>query len=835
YFHPVFRYAIETALRNCGVDDVEIVPQYQTASGPADFVLRRRGNARVIMPFEIKRTKSSVRGQGRRQARDYQHNLGGNCETPFYCVSNLELTELFRADAGRATTISQQIKLNSAQEGILGITPDDDFYSPLITVSEEIIRIVFGLTQPSYVIGIAQFQDNIQAAGNANALEWHKVFLPFCYEYIRGAAGLRTRTQLWRPAISHVNNPERLIALGEQINFSHIFSTPAPERQDCSSFNNAVLREAYESGRSIGDGDDVSAVVEDLLFAPERGIVETDVELAQVLAIVARDCLGRELTCGEYVIDPGAGSGRLLSAALNIFHSILPTQIIAVESERKFAEALSLRLGLHFSETITPDTTPKIYMDSLESCPDELFNGVKLVVMNPPFCSGIRAAAEKMQLVDRIRERTGCESLLNIGQIGLETIFLELVWHLIPDGTVIAMIFPYQTLTRLSEGMTVLRRFIAERMKLTHLVFYPMDGLFESVVKQTAIFVGCKGIEAETIKLVDIQIPVANIDFDCFAANLSASNDCYGIRQEIIGRHELINNSASGWKTILGTGRQASAFIDTYMNGFVAIGSMNVRRGTVGNKGNTKLTVFRNTPVARGIPETWLVPVLNTADNMVRLISGITAPEMSFLPPSTAYDEEHGDFVVLRRIVRAYRTYISTLPRTNGGQPRAVKTPQEIISDIRADQKDFGCNWVLIPRGGRERAQIAVHDSGRVLISTNFVMIRMDDANTRWLLASWLLSVFGQLQLELWGTSQEGMRKLEVTSVKKVKVPDFSLIEAQIASRLIELARTEEPLMLNAIEPRESDGLWANIISEDNSENVLANAARLLANLYDER
>ena len=179
--------------------------------------------------------------------------------------------------------------------------------------------------------------------------------------------------------------------------------------------------------------------------------------------------------------------------------------------------------------------------------------------------------------------------------------------------------------------------------------------------------------------------------------------------------------------------------------------------------------------------------------------------------------------------------YIRTLPCTTGGQPCAVKTSCEIIRNIKADQKDFGSNWVLIPRAGRERAQIAVHDSGRVLISTNFVMIRTDDANTRWLLTSWLLSVFGQLQLELWGTSQEGMRKLEIIPVKRVKVPDFSLIHAQRTTRLIELARIEDPLMLNAIVPRESDVLWANIVSEDNSENVLLEATRLLANLYDER
>ena len=47
---------------------------------------------------------------------------------------------------------------------------------------------------------------------------------------------------------------------------------------------------------------------------------------------------------------------------------------------------------------------------------------------------------------------------------------------------------------------------------------------------------------------------------------------------------------------------------------------MEVRRGTVGNGGNTTLTVFRDMPVVRGIPVNWRCPVLNKADNMDRLI-----------------------------------------------------------------------------------------------------------------------------------------------------------------------------------------------------------------------
>src|SRR5574344_672738 len=102
-FHPVFHYVLEEALKQRNYTDLKVVKQFKTPVGPADLALVRKSTGKVVLPIEIKRTKSGVRGLGRRQARDYQQNLTASSETNFYCASNLELTELFKNEPQRKT------------------------------------------------------------------------------------------------------------------------------------------------------------------------------------------------------------------------------------------------------------------------------------------------------------------------------------------------------------------------------------------------------------------------------------------------------------------------------------------------------------------------------------------------------------------------------------------------------------------------------------------------------------------------------------------------------------------------------------------------------------
>lgn len=844
-FHPAFKAATEEAITRKGLTGtIEIKGQYSSPTGPVDFVLFNTTIQRVLLPIEIKRTQGSVRGPGRRQARDYWMNLV--CATPFYCTSNLELIELFRNDPLRPRTSAQRVQLSNPHTGQLGITPANDLYDKLVLCIEEILDFALGRSNPVYIAGLVQFQSSIENVRNS-ASDWHKMFIPACFEYIRGTASwggsLATRIASWKAAQYFISNPQQLNQLGSALDFEHVFKSPAPNPGDPVAFAQPVLKEVYESGRALGKGDDIAELVNEALAPYGLGIIETDVELAQLLAVVARVALGRDLESGEEVLDPGAGSGRILTALpLTAFPGLTPCQVRAIEKEQLFAESLSLRLGLTFSSVISPTNSPKVKISPIESVDPSEFENVRLVVMNPPFVSGVQAATLKVPFINRIGAVSGSPSKLNNGQIALEALFLELIWDLVKSGTIIATVFPFQHLCRRSEEVIELRRFLIETFALTHVVIYPSVGLFQEVIKQTVLLIGNKGANVDDIKVVEVQKRVADVDFSEMLNQMLAGNlqPTHGVSVRSVPKAELVSSVSDGWKGVFGSGAVSQAFVSRYMVGFPSIediGSANVTRGTVGNHGNTKLTVFNSSspryPSVVGlIPSLWLRPVLNTTESMPRALTSVNAPQMSFMPPSSAYTPGTADNQTLRLIVQQY---LSVHVPSSGSQSARIKTEDEIISDLQADQRDPGAGWVLIQRASRTKGEVGLLDQSGVLLSTNVPMIKLSDIRERELLASWILSVFGQIQLEILGVSQEGMRKLEISLIKGIRYPDFSTVPANIEASLRSNLMTEPALSFSQIQQRPSDQLWAEVIASTDPSTCLVQAFELFQQLVEER
>lgn len=846
-FHPVFKRAMEEVLNSRGLAaEVTIRGQYPSPTGPIDFVLVDNNTNKVIFPIEIKRTQSDVRGLGRRQGRDYWVNLGAGCQTLFYCVSNLELTELFRSDASRPRTSAQRLHLSKSIAGELGVTSENDFYTGLISCLEEVLDVVYGHKSHTYFVGLTQFQAHVESAiGDHN--RWHKIFVPACFEYIRGAStnisNLRALTSSWRAASFYSATPNRLNVLGGSVDFKHIFSAPPPDVADPSAFMPAVLVEAYECGKALGRGDDIAELVNEVLKPNGPGIVETDAELGQLLGIVARVSLGRALNIDEEVFEPSCGSGRLLTVLpLVAFPGLTPRQVRANEIEPLFAESLSLRLGLAFGNVVTPTNAPTITIKGIESITQAELIKVRVVVMNPPFLSGVQASNIKGAFANRIRSISGVVSELNSGQIALEALFLELVWNLVPNDTVIATVFPVQHLHRLSDEVAKLRRFLAQKFALSHIVIYPSAGVFEGVTKQTILLVGRKGFSGANVKLVEVQKKVSEVDFTELAANLPLGgvNPTHGVSVTSVSRASLVASADEGWKKVIGAGVRVDAFLQTYMPTYLRLGDLpsgSVRRGTVGNKGNTKLTVFNpGNPqlpsVTNLMPASWQRPILNTTDSMPRILTPTTAPEKAIYPPPNAYLAGTSEHLVLQQIVAEY---IVNRPPPSGVQAVVVKDAPTIIKDLKSDQKDLGLGWVLIQRASRTKGEICLLEHGGILLSTNVHMVKLPSLRERKLLASWLLSVFGQLQLELNSTPQEGMRKLELGGVKKVVYPDFSTIPAAIEAQLIASLATEPAIDFANIAPRPSDYKWAEVVNPTDPTDCLNNAFLRYQDLVDER
>ncbi|MCU4588704.1 BpuSI family type II restriction endonuclease [Acinetobacter ursingii] len=854
-FHPAFEYAMKEALKHKNLGYVEVRKQYSSPTGPIDIVLFNTITQKVILPIEIKRTQSNVRGGGRRQARDYWQNLGNECETLFYCVSNLELTELFRFEATRPKTTAQQVKLENPISGDLAnITDLEFFYNNLINNINEILDIVIGQKPYIYNVGLYELQNSLESSVR-DIQTWHKMLLPTCFEYIRGAAKRvpNLNKNNWKPAKFYLATPTRLITFGQKIDFEHIFKEPAPNPNDNKFFSNTVLTEAYNAGKTLGMGDDIAELINEILvdYVPKKqGIVETDTELALLLSVIAKITLGRELERHESIIDPASGSGRLLTVLNHIsFKNILPSQIKAIEKEPLFSEALSLRLGLAFGENISPLNSPKVTIAGVENIEKAYFDDVRVVLMNPPYISGVQSAEIKKVFSNRIFEISKEESLLDIGQAALEILFLELICQLVTDGTVISVIYPSNHLYRISKEMTAFRNYLLEHFGLSYIVTYPRNGLFSSVVKSTVIFSGIKGRKVDKVNLIEVWKSVNDVKFiDLYNTlfstqvqddeNVDISNlNIDGVSFREISVSDLKIKNHYGWRGVIGDGigEQYDKFMESYMSDFNNIDSSDISRGGFGNKGNNDLTVIdknKGNPILSKIPNDWLIPLLNNTKDMPRSLIKTSATNISFIPPESAYKVGTKEALIFDSIIKEY---LDGHRCKQGSQKKKIPDREHVIASLKSNSRAKYSNLILLPRGSRKQGQIGIVESHEILVSTNVLLIKTNDPKHLKLMGAWLLSIFGQLQLELNGVSQEGMRKLEANIVQKIRYPKFDEIQKDKADKLMGLFKTEDCLNFKDIQEREIDRLWAKIISPNDHLAVLENAFELFQELIDQR
>ena len=848
HFHPPVRRAIEEALGRRGLsNNYHVEAQYSSPTGPIDLVLVNDQTSKVSLVIEVKRTKTSVRGQGRRQARDYWSNLGSRVDTAFYCCTNLELIELFRFDPSRPRTASQAIELSVSHCGTLGTTPEGAFYDQLIASFDEVLNLVFGTIPFKYASGVEEIHTTLGTLINQPA-DWHKTLIPVCFEYIRGAASrvptLAQKTSGWKAASLYMSRPVEISRLGGAIDFEQIFADPQTNPNDPIAFNTALIKQAYEAGRALGMGDDIAEAVSDLIASPDDpGVVETDPELARLVAVLARSALGRELKPDEEVMDPAAGSGRLLTALhTDAFRTIAPKQLRANEKEPRFAEALSLRLGLTHAEVLSPTNAPLVTIKPAEHLTADESRNVRVIVMNPPYFSGVAAASEKGQITRRTSELSGRPSMLNHGQVAFEILFLEMLWSLVQTDTVIVTVFPVQHLTRLSPEVIKFRKWLTGNFALSHIVLYPRKGLFSNVIKQTLVLVGRKTkVKDAQVKLVEVQCTVGDVDFSALLTQLEHSDrPTYGVEVSEISREDLDAIADQGWQSLIGAGKRAKAFVSSYFYGYNALSDMggpDIRRGVLGNNGNTSLTVFsRTTPkyptLVSMIPTSWKMPVLNTTENMPRLLTKESAPEMSFLPPPAAYVAGSKENVVLRRVIDEYlRVYAPT----SGAQAKAPKTAEQIIDNLKSNQKDFGAGWAIVQRASRTKGEVGFQEEGGILLSTNVPMIRFKSERETKLFASWSLSVFGQLQFELVATNQEGMRKLELDPLRQLKHPNFLTLDREIADALIASLPLEPAQQFSTIIVRPSDELWAKVVWPSDPGACVLECVEVLSSLIADR
>lgn len=846
YFHPVLKCILDEIIdeRNW---DYGVEEQYESGSGPIDLVVTNNKTGKVLFPLEVKRTIAAVKGPGRRQARDYSNNLGAMRQTQFYCVSNIEVVELFKNTTGRAKTSAQLIAIDNPRCGTLEITPDGEFYRKLKESLTQVMEICLGEKEAKYEVGLPELQEILGSSTSYDA--WHKTLTPACFEYIRGASNrfnaLKPHVGKWKNARYYLQNPYRLNELGQKFDFEHVFKEPSLDYSDKESLSGELLAGSYKAGEEGGLGDDIASLVYEILSSSpnEQGIVETDPELADLLSSFSKLALDRELSHNELALDPGAGSGRLLSSLQSAFPSISPAQLFAIEAEDRFGESLSLRLGLSYANQISPSCKPKVMMQRLESVSPREFSDVALTVMNPPFISGVNSKKQKAGFSETIKKLTGQKPLLAKGQSALELLYLELVCSLVKDNSVISSIFPAQHLVRGAKEAVALRNYLLDTFGLKYIVKYPRRGLFETVVKDTVLLVGKKGAVKSSVEIIEIEKPLADIDITELRRRLSSgqSVDSIGVSTSRITHNELLDRVKQGWREFMGSGKSSTNCVEELKlkyNMKEEVTKSRVFRGTLNNKGNSSLTVLKklinvSKQAYQLLPSSWVRPAINTVKGMPRKISSSTSHQQSFLPPSDAFEEKSNNRFQLGNLINKYLT--TKQEKSSGSQKKKDKDADTVFKDLKSDLKETPPYNAVFPRNSRRMAQVSVHVSDNVMFSTNTILVGANSEEEATLIASFLLSIFGQVQLELYGVMQEGARKLEIGNVSRVKLPDLTLLASTTKEKLIKLYfecpdRDFYNLSLNQL-----DEEWGKVIVPKEYNQVIEKVFNNFQSLVDER
>lgn len=886
-FHPLCEHALHAALKQLGLDqEFEVKHHEMIGTLEADFALIRKSTKKYVLFVEVKRTAAAVSSTRYRiQAQSYVQEARSAVEKPYYAITNLEVLDLFKYDASRLSVAQQIIEPSPLRIGTFADDPSA-FMRSLVHAFEQMISIAVQ-DLGTYKELTGSFIPLLESH-KANQAKWHQSLIVAGYEYIRGVLKGSKREMPWRSAFNYKNRPGKLIENMQALNFHSLSQPPLPLSKDDELWNTAMLEDLEELGQKTMSGDEMAELVHSIAVSgrEHEGLVPTDLELAQVLSVLSRHVLGRDLHEHEVICDPAAGSGNLLSAGKFGFENLQPKQLWANDKEPLFAELLSIRLGLMFPTVIAPDNSPKVTVQDAITLERADFEPVKVVLMNPPYVSGVKDPVTKRKVAARIHDLNGQMSLTNIGQVGIEAPFVEMINSLVPEGTVISVVLPKQYLTTPGREASAFRSFLLHEFGLQLIFLYPRSGIFQDVIKDTVVLIGRKPAEADIyarrtqgiapakVQVIKSELPLAHLNLAKLKMSLAtlkqgkaaasvpsdqatntavglpseqATNPAvslaYGVDLREIAVKELDQKREAGWRNLTVIGEQSEAWIrQTLVPLSKKISERHMlKRGRIGNAGASDL-LFINTNAKlwdriQGIvPADWLYPALRTVKEIDYAQMNAATTSVRFLAPcDQAFQAGTVEYDILEEILDHYLV-LQAEAVGQAKQRKKEKTKEELRKIIDKERKKVTpSHTILIPRNIRRfaRAFITTEDA---YISTNVIEVSGGTVEERQLTHSWLLSVFAQLQFEAMAKDQEGARKLEENSIGELLIPntdqaDQATVDEWIASAA---SRTE---FLDLCEPKSSDldVKWAKWIDHQAPAAVLNQAVQLLEERVRER
>lgn len=832
-FHPLCEDAINRAISNLGISrSYEVLHHQYTGSLEMDYVLRNKQTGKYLCVIEVKRTPADVHSaRYQYQAMSYVQMNDSVTERPFYILTNLEYAFTFRYDSSRPRVFQQMLSPGLYTIGNFSEHENRDEYVDILAHFFENRIVDYLNDRYAYLITLEQFAFYMEAI-KENPKRWKSGLAVLLYEYIRGAFTCVSRNELHDVRLFQVMTQSDVVRICNEaahINFKEIFDY-SDERYIPRIFvENDLLNSLFDFGHQNINGNSVADVLHQIVSAGREhdGEVPTDLELGRVVAVLARQISG-ELSPDEKVCDPAAGSGNLISSAIDIFN-LNVNQIVANDINPQLGELLTLRLGLNYVQVVGGDLYPRVTHYDINDLTPEFFTGVKVVVLNPPFLGGVYAAQRKQAFFRRINQLAGRDTGTNVGQMPLEAAFLELVTYLVAPGTTIACVFPKTHLLARGIEAQTMRRLLLGRFGLRTIFTYPGKDIFVDVTRDTCVLVGKVSVPSSHVSVISSYETIPNLDLhrfmDAIASPLGTNFApiCAGVVGKSVPKDELIAKATDGWREINSEMLEAIDFVDkTFRDSdeFRLIESCewNMKRGGAANSGGSDILFFDS---RRDLFDAF-------RNDNVPLKAGMRNAELDTLianeGDSRFLDSSALDENLLDRILDVYLS----LPIREGRQARKQKTKEEWKRILERESRGcFSPYSVLIPRALRRKGRVHLIQND-IFVSTNFLVCYGLNERTSLLLATWISSIFYQLICEVSSKDQEGMRKMEVGDISQTLVPVFEAVSDQTYYRLRDVCATTEFLDLQSPIIRNVDTIWAEELFHDAGQEKLDEARRLL-------
>lgn len=826
-FHPICNEALQAALDLCGMTDLYEVQHHRYAGNlEMDFAIANKLTNKILCVVEVKRTIAAVHSTRYQfQAMSYIQSLSkAELEQPYYMLTNLEYSCLFRYDANRHNTFEQMLEPGIALCHTFFGIDRNEFVDKLAEQYASYLKTILSGSS-KYFMSFGKFASEIREKLTCPYNEWELSVASMFYEYIRGALSAINRKTL-TPA-NRLHNTANLCQEALKINFKNIFNLNNNSNITTSS---QLLKELFELGNKYIDADELANVMHKVVSDghEHEGEVATDVELANMIMWLLRNS-GITLTSEDRIFDPAAGSGNLLSAACEAFPHLSPCQLVANDINTHLLQLLSLRLGLRFANTVTPENSPSVYSQDIADIEITAFENVKCIVMNPPFLAAtdFSCTGRKMKLFKRISSITGNKPTTKTGQMPLEGAFIELVTTLAHDGCTIACVLPHTHLTGRGIASKAIRKLLLSDFGL-HTVFnYPCEGLFNNVNQNTVVVFGIKGVQSSKVRFIYSQNRLSEID-ENEIASIFSNNSSSNFEIQYKSYDELI--LAGSWQFFNISREQARAFVHKHLDKNPLLTELrysefrNYKRGKVQNLGGTDLLYPQSKPFVwnklADLCNQYLKSGMRNADydNFI-----VGCGDQLFLDV-TEMDEE---------TIYSIASIYATIENTAKKQAQHAKTANDYANILKIESRhSVPPDTVLLPRGIRSKARVFITDR-TTYPTTNFFLFPTSHTKAI-LLSYWLSSIFYQLESEIEGKNNRGLRKLEQINFDGLHVPLIDKMNNEQINTILN-APFDTFLDLRQPAPRPIDYAWATVLFGDKATNILNEATSLLAILVADR